>query len=332
MKAIWIAVISFMCATTSFAEKVDARNKAMEKRSVERKEQKQTVKKKRQRRAGVPQDVVDQYQPLEFQGMPYRFLPLEKPALDTKYPLILSLHGGAGRGTCNLANLRAWNKTFVDPEWREQYPCYVVAPQSSETWRVTGQEVPELTDELIASYPEVWQKTIKKNKDKRIAYNHSRETTGSLSLAVELVKDICERYPIDKDRIYVLGFSMGGYGCWNAAWGFPDFFAAAIPSSGGLAPWKDRSRFADLPIWAFHGDEDDRVAADYTREIFKTMQELGGNLKYTELKGVAHGAPQFALSYKGDDPNTGHSTKFASGKCDKTEDVWQWLFNQKRAR
>ena len=47
MKALWIAVISFMCATTSFAEKVDARNKAMEKRSVERKEQKQTVKKNR---------------------------------------------------------------------------------------------------------------------------------------------------------------------------------------------------------------------------------------------------------------------------------------------
>ena len=125
---------------------------------------------------------------------------------------------------------------------------------------------------------------------------------------------------------------MGGFGCWNAAWGFPDFFAAAIPSSGGLTPWKDRSRFADLPIWTFHGDEDDRVATDYTREIFKTMQELGGNMKYTELKGVAHAAPQLAPSYKVDDPNTGHSTKFASGKCDKTEDVWQWLFNQKRAR
>ena len=96
MKAIWIAVISFMCATTSFAEKVDARNKAMEKRLVERKEQKQTVRKKPKSRAAIPQDVVDQYQSLEFQGMPYRFLPLEEPALDTKYPLILSLHGGAG--------------------------------------------------------------------------------------------------------------------------------------------------------------------------------------------------------------------------------------------
>ena len=190
--------------------------RAKEKRLMERKEQKQTVKKKRQGRVAVPQDVVDQYQSLEFQGMPYRFLPLEKPALDMKYPLILSLHGGGGRGTGNLLNLRAWNKTFVNPQWREQYPCYVVVPQSSETWRVTGQEVPELTDELIASFPEVW-KTRKYNKDERIAYNHSRETTGSLSLAVELVKDICERYPIDKDRIYVLGFSMGGYGCWNAA-------------------------------------------------------------------------------------------------------------------
>ena len=76
------------------ASAVEEFYKAKEKRLMERKEQKQTVKKKRQGRVAVPQDVVDQYQSLEFQGMPYRFLPLEKPALDTKYPLILSLHGG----------------------------------------------------------------------------------------------------------------------------------------------------------------------------------------------------------------------------------------------
>lgn len=51
----------------------------------------------RAERAAVPRHVVDQYKSLEFQGMPYRFLPLEKPALDTKYPLILSLHGGGGK-------------------------------------------------------------------------------------------------------------------------------------------------------------------------------------------------------------------------------------------
>ena len=55
MKAIWIAVISFMCATTSFLEKVDARNKAMEKRLVERKEQRQTVRKNSNRSGLFPE-------------------------------------------------------------------------------------------------------------------------------------------------------------------------------------------------------------------------------------------------------------------------------------
>ena len=133
-----------------------------------------------------------------------------------------------------------------------------------------------------------------------------------------------------EDRVYVLGHSMGGAGSWNAIWANPGMFAAAIPSAGGLTPGKDRSNFADLPIWAFHGSADTIVPTDFTREIFADLKKLGGNMKYTELQGVKHNASTFGFEYEGDDEVKGYITQYASDRCDKTPGVWDWLFRQKR--
>ena len=107
-------------------------------------------------------------------------------------------------------------------------------------------------------------------------------------------------------------------------------FAAAIPSAGGLPPWYDYKRFADVPVWAFHGSDDGVVPVFLTREIFAAMQARGGNMKYTELANVGHGAQAPAFNYKGDDPQLGFVTQCASDKCDETSDIWDWLFSKKR--
>ena len=109
----------------------------------------------------------------------------------------------------------------------------------------------------------------------------------------------------------------------------PDRFAAAIPSAGGLLPWKDPARFKNVPIWAFHGGSDPVVPTDFSREIFARLKKVGGNLKYTELKDVKHNASQYAFSYKGDEPEKGYVTRYSSEKCDKTANVWDWLFAQR---
>jgi predicted peptidase len=121
-------------------------------------------------------------------------------------------------------------------------------------------------------------------------------------------------------------------GSWNAVWAAPDRFAAAIPSAGGLLPWKNPAKFKHASIWASHGGSDPVVPTDFSREIFARMKQVNGNLKYTELKGVKHNASQFAFYYEGDEPEKGYVTQYSSEKCDKTANVWDWLFAQRLDR
>ena len=37
----------------------------------------------------------------------------------------------------------------------------------------------------------------------------------------------------DKERIYLMGASMGGYGTWQLAMSMPEYFAAIVPICGG---------------------------------------------------------------------------------------------------
>lgn len=278
--------------------------------------------------AGVPKKVLDQYEVGKFQGIPYRFLAPEGYDASKKYPLILSLHGAGGTGDDNLSSMRNWTAIFVGEEWRKKYPCFVVAPQSPGSWRVTDEEVPEMTEERLQGFSEHWRKRFEERSDRLAELKESSK--GSLTIAIELVEKISKEYSVDRDRVYVLGHSMGGFGSWNAVWARSDFFAAAIPSAGGLYPWKDPARFAKVPVWTFHGSGDKVVSVENTREIFEKLKKQGGNLKYTEMRGVGHNVVIQAFSYKGDEPDKGYVTRYAGPDCDKTEDVWDWLFKQKR--
>ena len=58
-------------------------------------------------------------------------------------------------------------------------------------------------------------------------------------LAMEIVVNAVEKeFNVDKNRIYVAGVSMGGYGVWDLITRYPDKFAAAIPICGGGEPDK----------------------------------------------------------------------------------------------
>ncbi len=72
----------------------------------------------------------------------------------------------------------------------------------------------------------------------------------------EIIDGLLEEFPIDRRRIYILGFSMGAQGTWNYIQERPGFFAAANPQAigGGTV---DAEKVKHIPIWATIGVDDD---------------------------------------------------------------------------
>ena len=279
----------------------------------------------RNKGTNFPKEGLAMFESHHFHGMPYQLLLPVNYDPNKTYPIILNLHGRAGIGDDNVSQLRPWSKIFATESWRRKYPCIMVAPQSWDSWSIFNEQYPKVSAREIEGLPEYWHARFKENR-----YPSDYVSTGSLTLAFLLLDQIARDYRVDEDRVYVLGHSMGGFGSWNALLADPDRFAAAIPSAGGLLPWKSVSSFKNVPIWAFHGNADPTVPFEFTKEIFDQLAETKGNMKFTELDGVRHNAVDFGFAYKGDDSDKGWITHHASNRTDKTENVWDWLFKQKR--
>ncbi len=102
-----------------------------------------------------------------------------------------------------------------------------------------------------------------------------------------LLDRIVDRYRVDRDRIYVTGLSMGGYGTWALAAAAPRRFAAAVPICGGGDPaWADRLK--DLPLWVFHGAKDDTVPIAKSEKMVQALRAMGGNVEFTVYPETGH--------------------------------------------
>lgn len=105
----------------------------------------------------------------------------------------------------------------------------------------------------------------------------------------ELLDHVVSTVSVDPDRVYLTGISMGAIGAWELATKFPDRFAALAPISGRGTPWM-APRLAHVPVWAFHGDADDRVPHRHSQEMVEAVNNAGGNAHLTTYSGVGHDA------------------------------------------
>ena len=123
-----------------------------------------------------------------------------------------------------------------------------------------------------------------------------------------LLDDIEKNYKVDKDRIYVTGLSMGGFGTWSLAAFTPHRFAAIAPICGGGELYWTK-RLPHLPVWAFHGGKDKGVLPARSQVMVDALNKIGCNAKLTIYPEAGHNA--WTETYA--DP------KF-----------YQWLLEQKR--
>lgn len=165
-----------------------------------------------------------------------------------RWPLMLFLHGAGERGN-DLSLVEKHGPPKLIAEGKKDFPFVIVSPQCPEdAWWSDGPQV----DTLNA-----------------------------------LLDHIIAHYRIDKDRIYVTGLSMGGFGTWRLACEYPDRFAAIAPICGGGEPYRVR-KIAKLPVWVFHGGKDDVVPIQASQLMVDALKKANGNVEFTVYPEAGH--------------------------------------------
>jgi predicted esterase len=103
----------------------------------------------------------------------------------------------------------------------------------------------------------------------------------------DLLDEVCAKYRVDRERIYLTGLSMGGFGTWATIGENAERFAAAVPICGRGDP-REAARMKDLPIWIFHGAKDPTVPVKNSLDMAAALGALGGRVKLTVYPEAQH--------------------------------------------
>lgn len=104
---------------------------------------------------------------------------------------------------------------------------------------------------------------------------------------VAMIDDLASSLRVDKERIYLTGLSMGGYGTWTTAAKYPDRFAAIVPICGGGDP-ASAEKLKNIPCWVFHGAKDGAVPLAKSEEMVEAIKKAGGEPKFTIYPEAGH--------------------------------------------
>ena len=204
--------------------------------------------------------VTEAGQPVEFR---YRLLRPPTVAAHARYPLVLFLHGAGERGRDNEKQLKYLPTWMAEPAMRAKHPCFLLAPQCRDDERWVDVS---------------WADT----KSTR----QGPPTTDMIAVIAAL-EEVLRTEPVDPGRVYLTGLSMGGFGTWDLAARRPERFAAILPICGG-GDEQTAARIAKLPIWCAHGDADEAVPVERSRNMIAALRAAGGSPHYVEMPGVGH--------------------------------------------
>jgi predicted peptidase len=108
-----------------------------------------------------------------------------------------------------------------------------------------------------------------------------------VTLLKELIDKVVEEYNVSKDRIVLTGGSMGGFGTWEMALTYRNFFAGIAPIAGGGFSWRCKN-LQTTPVYAVHGGSDSVVPPIYSKLMVDATNKSGGNAKLIVLDGKEH--------------------------------------------
>ena len=205
---------------------------------------------------------------------------------DGKVPLVIFLHGLGECGDDNAAQLKHGVTnliTFADANGG----AIIIVPQCPKGDKWVSVIEPEAPSHTMPAEP-----------------------SPPMKLVLALINEKIEKMPVDPDRVYVTGLSMGGYGTWDLIQRRPKLFAAALPVCGG-GDLALVSVIKNIPVFMFHGAADPVVPVARSQEMNTALKACGGNVQYREYPDAKHDS--WTQTYA--DPN-----------------ALKWMFEQRRQK
>lgn len=186
-----------------------------------------------------------------------------------KYPLLIALHGRRNKASPkDIFKVQTLATIWTKEDNYKKNPCFVVQPY----------------------YPPKggWEKVTKELD--------------------ETIKELAQNFPIDLERVYLVGFSNGAQGTFRSLARQPDWFAGAVTISGPVSP-KEVAGKIKAPIWCWVGENDTPLNKNKRLPVLaKALQEIDERVKLTIVPKGKHTYMPLPLGSK---------------------EVHTWLFDQK---
>jgi predicted peptidase len=176
---------------------------------------------------------------------------------EKKWPAIVFLHGSGESGTDGQKMIVQGIGTNI--LWNaDRWPCIVMLPQK-----------PVMKDQ--------WEK-----------YD---------AAVMAMLEETKKAYSVDSDRIALTGLSQGGHGTWSIGSAHADVWCAAAAicgyadgHGGGMSAEQIAGKMKGVPMWIFHGENDDVVPPEESRKVAAAMTAAGAEVKLTLYPKTNHGS------------------------------------------
>lgn len=185
------------------------------------------------------------------------------PKQSKELPLVIVLHGAGSRLDDNESHVLVSNPLIAALNlYQNQVPFAVLAPQCPRFRQWV--EVP-------------WDKG-----------NFDIKACGVqfADYVMCLVEEFSRSQKVVFSKIYVIGHSIGGYGTWYLCEKYSDKIAAVVPVAGGGDA--DSAKYImDMPIWAFHSNDDRVVPVKGTDRMAEALT-ANPHFRYTRYSNKGH--------------------------------------------
>jgi predicted peptidase len=190
----------------------------------------------------------------------YRLLSPKAVKPNEKFPLVIVFHGSGSIGNDNTKQLGVLAKLWAQPIVQKNYPAYVMAPQFPTR---SSNYTNDSKRNVLGSAPQTCLETI-----------------------FQLIDSLKQSLPIDRKRIYIIGFSMGGSTVINSLILKPDIFAAGI-SISGIPQFNHEKTLTTIPIWLIHGNNDTDNPIDSDLQLYKEIS-INSKMVFWEVENTNH--------------------------------------------